>query len=194
MRRKSLYLCLAISAVLLCISAFSARRPLPHYFPDTWKSGDIIFIEGTSFRSSVVRFLEFGHTDYSHVGLIFLQDGTPFVIHADPKRGRVIKERWDEFLSADRADGAAVFRVIGGSDSIALRVSQIAKQYLSDAVLFDDEFDLSTYKKLYCTELVWRAYLSVGIDLRAKPYQADRKYLFPSELIDAKVIREIMHY
>lgn len=191
MRRKSLYLCLAISAMLLCFSSFSARRLPRHYLPDTWKTGDVIFVEGTSFRSSVVRLLELGRTDYSHVGLILLQDGTPFVIHADPKRGRVIKERWDEFLSPDRANEAAVFRVIGRSDSIAFRASQIAKQYLSNAVLFDDEFDLNTDKKLYCTELVWRAYLSVGIDLRNKPYQTDRKYLFPSELIDAKVIREI---
>lgn len=191
MRRKSLYLCLAIFAVLLFLSAFSARHLPRHYLPDTWQTSDVIFVEGTSLRSSVVRFLEFGRTDYSHVGLIVLQDGTPFVIHADPKLGRVIKERWDEFLSPDRADGAAVYRVIGGSASSVIRASQIAMQYLSDAVPFDDEFDLSTDKKLYCTELVWRAYLSVGIDLRNKPYDTARKYLFPSELIDAKVIREI---
>lgn len=135
--------------------------------------------------------MEFGRTDYSHVGLILLQDGIPFVIHADPQRGRVIKERWDEFLAPDRADGAVVYRVKGGSDSSAIRVIESANQYLTDAVLFDSEFDLNSDKKLYCTELVWRAYLSVGIDLRDKPYDADRKYLFPSELIDAKVIREI---
>ncbi|MDT4967409.1 MAG: hypothetical protein QOJ64_2146 [Acidobacteriota bacterium] len=159
-----------------------------------WKSGDIMFLEGNSFRSFVVSILQFGRTDYSHVGLVVVQDGTPFVIHADPKCGRVVKERWDAVLSPDRASGAAVFRVIGASPSSVADACRLAEQYCSNAVPFDDEFDLTTDKKLYCTELVWRVYLSVGFDLRIKPDSVGHKYLLPSELIRTKVIRDIASF
>ncbi len=190
MRRKSLYLCLTLVTGLLFFFGLRTHRPAPHYVLRNWKSGDIIFVEGTSLRSSVVRFLEWGRADYSHVGLIVLEDGIPFIIHADPKQRRVVKERWDAVLSPDRASGAAVFRVIGASEPVVSRACQFAEQYFSHAVPFDDEFDLNTDKKLYCTELVWRVYLSVGLDLRIRP-NTERKYLLPSELIDAKMMREI---
>jgi hypothetical protein len=194
MRSKLYIACCAVLAFAL----YDAVAPIPasshHYTTVGWKPGDIVFVEGKSLRSSVVRFLEFGHSDYSHVGLIVFDHDMPFVIHADPLRGRVVKEKWDLLLSPDRICEAAVFRVRGVSDAAISRACAIAEDDYFQAIPFNSDFDLATPNKLYCTELIWRAYLAAGIDLRKKPYGSDSKYLLPSELIENKALIEIAHF
>jgi hypothetical protein len=103
--RTKWYLACAITAFALYYAIVVNPAPSRPYACIGWKPGDIIFVEGRSFRSSIVRFLEFERSDYSHVGFIVFNRDVPFVIHADPQRGRVVKERWDLFLSPDRVTG-----------------------------------------------------------------------------------------
>lgn len=159
-----------------------------------------MFIHGKSIRSAVVRFLEGSNRAYSHVGLVVLENSHPFIIHTDPARDtktdRVIKEPWNAVISPQRITGVTIFRV--GDSSMAERLgfqaSAVAQQFWREALPFDHEFDLTTPQKLYCTELVWRAYLAAGIDLRGRSFGSDRKYLLPSDLIKSGFLQEIRHF
>lgn len=166
-------------------------------FPGTdgVRSGDVIFIRGKSIRSAVVRLLEGSNRDYSHVGLVVLENGHPFIIHADPAAttDRVIKEPWDAVISPKRITTATIFRMADSStaERLGIQASTVAQRFWRDALLFDHEFDLTTPQKLYCTELVWRAYMAAGIDLRGSSFGADRKYLLPTDMIKSGLFREI---
>jgi len=152
---------------------------------------------GKSLRSIVVRLLEGTDSDYSHVGIVVIESGRAFVIHAspghDPRTDRVVKEPWSVMVSPARITSARIFR--SADDSTAQRVGFVAaaaaQQFERDALPFDHEFSLATPQTLYCTELVWRAYRAAGIDLRGRSFGSDRRYLLPSDLIKSGLLREV---
>jgi len=192
-RRLTLYALFALVAGLLPFS--SPHDDLPS--SDRIQSGDIVFIRGKSIRSAVVRLLEGGNSDYSHVGIIVLENGTFFIVHASPAPDatgdRVIKEPWDAIISPSRIAAAAVFRLTDPSKAsrLGLQAAKVAQQFERDALPFDHDFDLMTRRKLYCTELVWRAYLATGIDLRGSSFGSSRRYLLPLDLIKSGLLRDI---
>lgn len=195
-RRKLVFCSVFVLAVGLLPTNFIYRHAdLPS--PGKIRSGDVVFIRGKSFRSAVVRLLEGSNRSYSHVGLVVLENGLPFIIHADPEHDattdRVIKEPWDAVISPKRITAATIFRVVGSStaDRLGIQASTVAQQFWRDELPFDHEFDLTTPQKLYCTELVWRAYMAAGIDLRGRSFGSDRKYLLPSDLIKSGLLWEV---
>ncbi len=127
-----------------------------------------------------------------------LESGRPFIIHADPDAttDRVVREPWDAVISPKCITAATIFRVADSStaDGAGIQASTVADQFWRDALPFDHEFDLTTPQKLYCTELVWRAYMAAGIDLRGSSFGSDRKYLLPSDLIKSGLLREIRRF
>jgi hypothetical protein len=155
-----------------------------------------VFIRGKSIRSAIVRLFEGSSRAYSHVGLVVLENGRPFIIHADPTddvtTDRVVKEPWDAVISRKRITAATIFRLAdsSASDKLGIQASTVAEQFWRDALPFDHEFDLTTPQKLYCTELVWRAYMAAGIDLRGSSFGSDRKCLLPSDLIKSGLLWE----
>lgn len=164
--------------------------------PANLQSGDIVLIRGISFRSGIVRLLEGVGSGYSHVGLVVVENGHPFVIHADPSGraayDRVIKEPWHALITPARIGGATVFRLAAGYPANAPEVAALAAlQFAVEARPFDHDFDLLTPRKLYCTELVWRAYKDAGIDLSGPSFGNDRQYLFPSDLIESGFLCDV---
>ena len=189
-------------AALLCGSASThpePRRISPQ--PADLRSGDIIFIRGTSVRSLGVQLFGGGADAYSHVGLIVIESGTAFVIHAEPTRGgtaenpgAVLKERWDVLLSPDRVRGGAVYRVSDLPVTAADLASEAAERYVDERRSFDHDFDLSSTDKLYCTELVWRAYSTADADMPLRAAGRLPKRLFPSHLLDLMNLREVCRF
>lgn len=191
-RKRFYVLCCAVIALttyLFITCAVHQTRSAP-VSGDDIRAGDLIFMHGTSIRSAIVRFLEIGKADYSHVGLIVFNNGVPYVIHADPARGAVMKEPLTALLMPSRTSGATIYRVEGSPEAISQVCAQ-AQEYADEALPFDHEFDLETPRKLYCTELIWRAYLSAGLDLRGKWINSKRRYLIPCDLIQSGLLRQI---
>lgn len=186
----------ALATILLSFRIYAGHGDLPSF--DKIRSGDVVFIRGKSIRSAVVSFFEGGYRAYSHVGIVVLENGCPFIIHADPTHNaatdKVRKEAWDALLSPRRIASATIFRIVGSSpaDCLGSQVSSVAQQFWKDKLSFDHEFDLTTPQQLYCTELVWRAYMAAGIDLRGDLFGSDRKYLLPSDLIKSGLLREVL--
>lgn len=132
------------------------------------RNGDLLFRNGIGYESHVVTGVS--HGEYSHVGLAY-HDGTCWrVIHAVPgenEKGKpeLLKcEPLSAFYRFDRAQSGGAARV-GCSDSVANAATLYALDCVNRNMLFDNDYDLNDSSKLYCTELVWLAFLAQDIDI-----------------------------
>jgi hypothetical protein len=128
--------------------------------------GDLIFRSGMAFESQMVKTLD-RETSYSHVGVID-DDRVPHVIHIVPGSGDsdvVRREPLTDFLVSDAANAFAVFRVRPEHRIQARSANEAAREFFERRLHFDSRFSLDSVDDLYCSELVWRAYLAGGLDL-----------------------------
>ena len=151
---------LLLMAVLLCGCAEHHDRVV--------LTGQEDFREGA--ESRVVT--EASQSIYSHIGILHYDTLTAQwqVIHAVPGEAEEGQPEWlkaepiADFYAADRAFCGAWMRV-DCPDSIAAEATRYALQKVAEQVEFDNDYLLSDTTQIYCTELVWRAYLHQGIDL-----------------------------
>ena len=101
------------------------------------------------------------------------------------------------FLGTDRASSAAVYRVRATERAYtSLAVAQ-ATTFAFNKVPFDAAFDLKTPDTLYCTELVWRAYKDVGLDLVDGKFEmlstpfGKGEYLLPGTLLQSAHLQSV---
>ena len=174
----------------------------PFYNPGALRTGDVIFRRGRSVVSEIVLTAD-RQGSFSHVGMVLVEAGIPWVVHATPDepvdtQGAVVREHLNQFLSADRASATAVYRA---SDPVrADHAAAVAADYARRRLPFDAAFDLLTSDNLYCTELVWRAYLEVGLDLTGGnrdelPIPLGRGlYLLPGTLLSGHLLEAVEQF
>ena len=133
------------------------------------RTGDLLLRMGMGAESYVVRTMSSG--DYSHIGLALQTDSGWMVVHAVPSEAeetggveRLKCEPLAVFYGADRAQEGAVARV-NCSDSLAENAVAYALRKVEAGLLFDNDYAADDTTQYYCSELVWQAYLHVGIDL-----------------------------
>jgi uncharacterized protein YycO len=135
-----------------------------------------------------------GKSEYSHVGIAVADGSRIRVVHALPPEeknpGGVIAEPLESFLVPELASAAAIYRP--RNSGTGARAAARAWAYARTRTPFDSGFNLATPGALYCTELVWRAYLDEGVDLVGRDFQ-DR-YLLPSRLLRSPELRLIKEY
>lgn len=166
------------------------------------KDGDIIFRKGRSLVSAVVMMND-PSTAYSHVGIVVIIDGEPYVVHAvpgEPDENGDEKVRCDktaDFISHNKASRYAVFRLCGDTAGFSARAASKAKEYYHENLAFDKAFDVKSDDRLYCTELVWKAYLSSGINLTGNRFArlsmnllAD-SLILPGQFLNSSLLKEI---
>jgi hypothetical protein len=132
------------------------------------QNGDIIFRQGISMVSRLVQGLD-NSVPYTHVGLIVSSPEGFRVVHAVPAEDNaafacVKNESLEEFLRPDKARALGIYRSECDAKELA-RISRWALAKADAQIPFDDSFDLSDTSSLYCTELIWRAFLLCGTDL-----------------------------
>jgi uncharacterized protein YycO len=199
---------LAVSCVAVGMALTAVAVPVPDGKPLSYdlsilQSGDLLFVRGKSLRSLVVLLLESAEGDLSHVGIVWLQDGMPYVVHASPvvegvgRQGGAVIQPVAEFLSPRKVSRAVVYRLAVDSTGTAVAAGIEAKNYTSLAIPFDHELNLASSDKLYCTELVWRAYKKAGLDL-LKPDSArigsrlfGGRVILPSALARTKHLKRV---
>lgn len=179
--------------VATTIALANVPRKLGYPQPQKWRAGDIVFLNGNSARSKIVRLLQGYCLDYSHVGIVVMDNGVPFVVNADPAQGRVVKQRWDAVVDPRQISGGAVFRVVNANLSQMNKASEVAEGYANDGVPFDSEFDLRTTDRLFCTEMVWRAYRCAGIDL-CKDAETMHPHLLPEDLLKSHELQLVLRF
>lgn len=136
---------------------------------DRFEPGDLILRRGRSLVSRLVLAAD-DRSEYSHIGILQRRGDEVSVIHAAPGssqglEGAVKIEPLGTYLAYDSAAAAALYRVKNVPTALRLGAAEIAEGYALEKTPFDGRFDLETEGSLYCTELVWRAYLEAGLDL-----------------------------
>ena len=170
----------------------------------TMKDGDLVFRKGRSIESRVVLITDRA-SSYSHVGVIYMLNEIPYVIHTVPDESKndidyVKMEKLSVFFSSEKASRGSVFRLKEPYKNSAKLAALTAKSYFDDKIVFDDAFDLKSENKLYCTELVWKAYQKVGINLIQGKF--DKLFLpfvkdfviLPSSLLNSFYLEEIYYF
>lgn len=164
------------------------------------REGDIIFRRGISLISNIVLETD-SKSPYSHVGIIVFDSTKPFVVHAVPEESEndidyVRKDPLDLFLRKDRASAFAVYRYY--DSTAAYGASLISSRYYNSKILFDAAFDLFDSKELYCTELIWRAYKEVNVDITNNVFDTltiplgSNPYLLPGTLLQSEHLSKII--
>ncbi len=165
------------------------------------QNGDLIFRKGRSIESQIVL-LSDGNSDYSHVGIIYLKDGKPLVIHSVPAENgeehEFIKlESVEDFLKKDKAVRFAVFRLEDSLINSTKAASEFAYNCYLNKFCFDNQYDLNSDTKLYCTELIWKAYQQIGIDLVQNRLHdiifivINKRMIMPSSILESKYLKVV---
>jgi len=156
------------------------------------KEGDIVFRRGSSLASRVVLASD-TRGMYSHIGIVVRKGNEFRIVHAvpgesDPEQpDRVRMDRIAAFFAFDRAVSGRVMRMEMG-DSLRAKLASKALKYFNNKTLFDHHYDLTDSTELYCTELIWQVFNTVGIDITANSrsyvnflwYQGD--FIYPSDI------------
>lgn len=163
------------AAIFLCLALpfiGCARHPQGRVFPiGQMQEGDLAFRCGRGVFSRAVTSVE-NEGEYSHIGMLIQENGRWMVVHAVPGEknfpadyDRVKKEPLEQFYAPKRAfRGRLVHTGVSSPSAIgALRTR--ALQYVADSTRFDEHYTLEDSSTVYCTELIWRLYRSIGIDL-----------------------------
>ncbi|KOY79467.1 YiiX/YebB-like N1pC/P60 family cysteine hydrolase [Apilactobacillus kunkeei] len=122
------------------------------------KNADLLLIEPKKdeFSNLIANSTSINH-NYSHVALVYVNDGGAFVIHAIPNRG-VVKQSLSQFL-ADRNDQSIdLYRVtkdIDRDEVIGRAKAMLGKTY--------NNLFLNQHDSFYCSQLVTYAYEKEGV-------------------------------
>lgn len=134
------------------------------------EDGDVVFRRGRSLNSRAVLLAD-QDSRFSHVGVVIgSATSEASVVHAVPSTeddlGGVRIEPLAEFLSEKKAVTWGVYR-LAREDRLAFskEAAKYAEKAGREGVEFDSAFELVDDSKLYCTELVWRAYRAAGLDI-----------------------------
>jgi len=137
------------------------------------KSGDLVFRQGRGIFSEL--FSNIGDVDsiFSHVGIVYKEKNDVFVIHTEANEftgvGFAKVEPLSSFISRSNSITYDFYRVKELNNKNENIVLKTALKYVANKIPFDINFNLKDSDKLYCSELVYKAYKSAGISIIDKP-------------------------
>ncbi|WP_233506388.1 YiiX/YebB-like N1pC/P60 family cysteine hydrolase [Comamonas sp. AG1104] len=155
--------------------------------------GDLIFRRGTENVSHLVQAVD--HGDFSHVGMLVGRPGQWQVLHATPSErpgqaDAVVLDSLDFFLDAQRAQAYRLYQVASDPGTRERAVAWAMAQQGQPFQL------LGSGKGIYCTTLVWQAWLQSGADLEVVFTEVELpilggRYLLPSSLLRSSRLRAL---
>jgi hypothetical protein len=124
--------------------------------------GDLIFQTSRSAQSHAVQ--QATGSPYSHMGLVFVRDGEPYVLEASATVRYTPLARW---IMGGVGHHFVVKRLIDADRILTLAAMDKVKQ--SAATFVGHPYDLTfewSDERIYCSELVWKIYdRSLGIQI-----------------------------
>ncbi|MGC9355033.1 MAG: YiiX/YebB-like N1pC/P60 family cysteine hydrolase [Mariniphaga sp.] len=196
-------LLIILIAILLSLSGCKGESETELLRSVNLQNGDLIFRRGRSVESHAVLITD-SKCRFSHVGIICIENETPFVIHAVPeenKRGPdyIRKEKVQEFLAPENASEFSIYRS-RFSKEVNTEAAQIANRLYHEKVLFDKSFDLTTTDQIYCTELVLIAFQTASnhaLNLNTTQlnvFFGKLEILMPGNIIESSNFQTIINY
>jgi hypothetical protein len=187
------------------LRATSDHRTPDFVLPQDLMEGDLLFRRGSGLASMSVMALD-PLPEFSHVGIVVQVGGEFRVVHAVPgdakeDDGRVVTSSLEQFARKAAPHQVVGYRLNESVASVARLARQqaaaYAKRLAEKQVLFDHDYDLNSDARVYCTELVWRAYLAGGVDIadRDRSHRVEiggRRVLVPGNLAGSSVMRRLL--
>ena len=122
--------------------------------PMTLRDGDIIFQTTPSKQSQAIQIVT--HSPYSHVGIIFMREGKPYVYEAISKVQYTPLAQW---IARDKQQHFVVKRLHNAQQVLT---PNAIKKLKAQAITFKAKpYDLTfewSDSRIYCSELVWKIY------------------------------------
>lgn len=201
-KRYLLYVILPIAISSIVIFLFCICRPIkttPHstVVIDTTdlRNGDLLLRNGNGGESRLVTSISNG--DYSHIAFAYKDTDGWKAVHAVPGETENISdtdylktEPIETFYKYERANRGAIARV-DCPDSIAEKALAFALDKVNRKFAFDHEYRLSDTTEYYCTELIFQAYMTVGINLADERRHelpmpgTECLFIFPSDILNS---------
>jgi hypothetical protein len=170
MAKKSLLILPLLLGVFFYVKFISFKNKTNCYSSETLemvKNGDLVLRCGRSVESFTVYTAD-KNSQFSHIGIISIENNTRYVIHAVPCEDNIIKkEKLTYFISPKFASTYAIYRTNYNASQLKKVVNQ-AQLFYTKKYTFDTNYDLTTKTKLYCTELILEAFKKTGIQLNIK--------------------------
>ncbi len=125
----------------------------------TFKDGDLIFQHSVSSQSTAVQLAT--NSYYSHCGIIFHLNGEAYVFEAIEPVG---VRKLDQWIASGEKSHYAVYRL--KDKTLSATELETMKGYLRAQL--DKHYDLGfnwSEKEMYCSELAYKAYKAIGVEL-----------------------------
>jgi hypothetical protein len=121
------------------------------------ETGDIITRAGNDFTSHSLRSLNQRNKQFSHCGLIRIENGSPVVYHIlggewNPDQ-KILRQTVAVFCNVADNDAIGLFRVNAPAATKTKYLDRLLA-FQRDSITFDMAFDLKSDHQLYCSELV----------------------------------------
>ncbi len=136
------------------------------------KNGDLVLRSGSDALSTLFKRINTRDKTYSHAGIVFIENGCPFVYHcigsaADPY-ALLRRDSLSAYISPATNLGYALYRYKLKPAQI-LQLQETSLRYFKERRTFDPHFDLKTDNALYCTEFVYKALIETTGDKKYLP-------------------------
>ncbi len=203
MRNSILAVLMALVIATFASGCFGGYSGKVLYNDSLFREGDLVLRMGNGAESHLVTTVSEGM--YSHVGMLHYDSVMGWtVVHVVPGETPddeidVVKvEPIDSFFMPMKASRGAVAQLDCSRD-VARKAVQYAINKAKARVPFDNDYRLSDTTELYCTELVWRSYLSQGVDLtegmrsELPAFSTDGVYIMPTDILDAGHVTKCIH-
>lgn len=124
------------------------------------RDGDVVFQRSASRQSEAIAAAT--KSDFTHVGVVFIEGGSPYVYEAVQPVRKIAFQTW----KSRGKDGQVVVKRL--RDPQPLQVEKLKKEVRAFVGKdYDWQFDWSD-NRIYCSELVWKAYQrACGVQLGA---------------------------
>jgi len=146
------------------------------------RDGDIIFHTSRSVQSIVIQ--KATHSKYSHMGIVFIRDGNPFVYEAIKTVRYTPLKKW----VARGEGGHYVVKRLRDADRV-LTAEAIVRLREVAAKLQGKPYDLTfewSDSRIYCSELVWKIY-DRGLGLPVGRLQKLRDFDLSDPIVKSKM-------
>jgi hypothetical protein len=161
------------------------------------RPGDLILRAGRDEVSQLFKRLNTRNQTYSHCGMAVADDSGIAVIHlistAKNPSGAIIKEPLKLFVQPKSNSGWAIVRY-DVDNRAKQNLIKVIEVFYRKSISFDHDFDLATDDKMYCTEMIYKAFILATKDsLLILPTltQTGKKYIAVDNLFGHKHCKTI---
>lgn len=147
------------------------------------QDGDIIFHTSKSSQSLAIQ--RATDSKYSHMGIVFFREGEPYVLEASKTVRYTPLQQW----IMQGVDKHYIVKRLNNADDL-LSSGQISKLKLAAEEFLGRSYDVYfnwSDEKIYCSELVWKAYNQVfGIEIGG--LQTLKEFNLDDQVVQKKLV------